>query len=306
MSRLTPPKLAQTSAIAGAIAWAIILFIRTSSSYETELIDKILLLGVLVIVPLGLSLVAMSDESGRHVLPYRLALIAQPFGAAAAVASFFLKQGRPAALLAVLWLIVTVLIALFGLWRLLFRGVLTANELCIGAGLIYLPVGGMWFARQWRGAPVISVCGGGHRHWYAYCGHRNYSLATCRVHRRDCHFARPDLSCDRRSRLGDSLSWIIAGAVPPGSFGHLERVGDGACLFVCVQSRGEDPGHRYPAHGHDARSHQRLWFRAVWLGCLVTRASRFGRWPLTSPSVRTGRNTSHGETRRELLFSRSV
>ncbi len=145
MSRLTPPKLAQTSAIAGAIAWAIILFIRTSSSYETELIDKILLLGVLVIVPLGLSLVAMSDESGRHVLPYRLALIAQPFGAAAAVASFFLKQGRPAALLAVLWLIVTVLIALFGLWRLLFRGVLTANELCIGAGLIYLPVGGMWF-----------------------------------------------------------------------------------------------------------------------------------------------------------------
>jgi hypothetical protein len=44
-----------------------------------------------------------------------------------------------------LWLIVTALIALFGLWRLLFRGSLNANELCIGAGLIYLPVGGMWF-----------------------------------------------------------------------------------------------------------------------------------------------------------------
>jgi hypothetical protein len=129
----------------GAVAWAIILFIRTSTSYETELIDKILLLGVLVIVPLGLSLVAMPDESGRHVLPYRLAVLTQPFGAAAAVASFFLRQGRPAALLAALWLIVTALIALFGLWRLLFRGVLNANELCIGAGLIYLPVGGMWF-----------------------------------------------------------------------------------------------------------------------------------------------------------------
>ena len=128
----------------GAVAWAIILFIRTSTSYETELIDKILLLGVLVIVPLGLSLVAMPDESGRHVLPYRLALLAQPFGAAAAVASFFLRQGRPAALLAGLWLVVTALIALFGLWRLLFRGVLTAAELCTGAGLIYLPVGGMW------------------------------------------------------------------------------------------------------------------------------------------------------------------
>ena len=145
MNIITPPKLARASAIVGAVAWAIILFVRTSASYETELIDKILLLGVLVIVPLGLSLVAMPDESGRHVLPYRLALITQPFGAAAAIASFFLRQGRPAALLAVLWLIVTALVALFGLWRLLFRGVLNANELCIGAGLIYLPVGGMWF-----------------------------------------------------------------------------------------------------------------------------------------------------------------
>jgi YndJ-like protein len=145
MSILTPPKLARASAIVGAVAWAIILFVRTSTSYETELIDKILLLGVLIIVPLALYLVAMPDESGRHVLPYRLAVIAQPFGAAAAVASFFMPQGRPAALLAALWLIVTALIALFGFWRLLFRGVLTANELCIGAGLIYLPVGGMWF-----------------------------------------------------------------------------------------------------------------------------------------------------------------
>jgi hypothetical protein len=145
MNILTPPKLARASAIIGAVAWAIILFVRTSASYETELIDKILLLGVLVIVPLGLSLVAMPDESGRHILPYRLALITQPFGAAAAVASFFLRQGRPAALLAALWLIVTLLVALFGFWRLLFRGVLTANDLCIGAGLIYLPVGGMWF-----------------------------------------------------------------------------------------------------------------------------------------------------------------
>jgi hypothetical protein len=144
MSILAPAKLARTSAIAGAVAWAIILFIRTSTSYETELIDKILLLGVLVIVPLGLSLVATPDESGRHVLPYRLALLAQPFGAAAAVASFFLRQGMPAAILAALWLVVTALIALFGLWRLLFRSVLNASELCIGAGLIYLPVGGMW------------------------------------------------------------------------------------------------------------------------------------------------------------------
>ena len=137
-------RLSRASAIAGAVAWAIILFVRTSPSYETELIEKVLLLGVLVIVPLGLSLIA-PDQRGKQVLAYRLATMAQPFGAAAAVGSLFMKQGKLAALLAFLWLAVTALIGLFGLWRLLFSGLLTADEICIGAGLIYLPVGGSWF-----------------------------------------------------------------------------------------------------------------------------------------------------------------
>ena len=144
MGMKAEPKISRTSAIVGAAVWAILLFIRTSPSYETELIDKILLLGVLVIVPLGMSLVATLDQSGKQVLLYRLALRAQPFGAAAAVASFFVEQGTRSALLGALWLVVTALIGLFGLWRLLFRGLLTADEICIVAGLIYLLVGGMW------------------------------------------------------------------------------------------------------------------------------------------------------------------
>jgi hypothetical protein len=136
--------LARTSAVAGAVVWSILLFISTSPSYETELIDKILLLGVLVIVPLGLSLVAQPDGHGQHVLPYRLALVGQPFGAAAVVVSFFVQQGLAAAVLAALWLVVTVLVGLFGVWRLLFGGLLKADELCTGAGLIYLPIGGLW------------------------------------------------------------------------------------------------------------------------------------------------------------------
>jgi len=124
--------------------WAIVLFIRTAPSYETELIDKILLFGVLVVVPLALSLVATADGNGKHSLLYRLAVITQPFGAAAVVASFLLDQGIRAALLASAWLVVTALIAVYGLWRLSLSNLLAAAEVSIDVGLIYLSVGSGW------------------------------------------------------------------------------------------------------------------------------------------------------------------
>jgi hypothetical protein len=149
MNIRTSPSTARISAVVGAFVWSVLLFIRTSPSYETELIVKILLLGVLVIVPLGLALAAKPDGTGQHFLVYRLAIIAQPIGAVAVILSFFIQQGIAAALLASLWLVVTALVALFGLWRLLFGGQVSAHELCLGAGLIYLPVGGvsLLFAR---------------------------------------------------------------------------------------------------------------------------------------------------------------
>ena len=155
MSLKPSANIARTSAAAGAIAWCILLFIKTSTSYETELIDKIFLLGVLVIVPLGLALAARPDQKGHHVLPYRVALVAQPIGAAAVVVSFFLQQGIPAAVLASMWLLATASIGLFGIWRLLFGGLAHADELCTGAGLIYLPVGGMWFLLSRLGAQPL-------------------------------------------------------------------------------------------------------------------------------------------------------
>ena len=112
-------RLARTSAIVGGIGWGLLLFVRTSATSETELINRILFLGVLVIVPLGLSLLATPELGQKQPLPYRLAVIAQPCGAAAATSSFFLEQGIGAALLAAMWLLVAGLIALYGLWRLL-------------------------------------------------------------------------------------------------------------------------------------------------------------------------------------------
>jgi hypothetical protein len=136
-------KLLRASAIAGAVAWEVSFFWRTSPLMETELINRILLLGVLVIVPLGLYVIA-PDQSAQGSLLLRLAAMAQPFGAASVLASFFLKQGIAAAVLASVWLVVTTLISLYGLARLLSAPARTAAEISIGAGLIYLSVGSGW------------------------------------------------------------------------------------------------------------------------------------------------------------------
>jgi hypothetical protein len=44
-------QFARANAIIGAIAWTIVVFVRTSPSAETNVINRILLLGILVIVP---------------------------------------------------------------------------------------------------------------------------------------------------------------------------------------------------------------------------------------------------------------
>jgi hypothetical protein len=57
----------------------------------------------------------------------------------------FLSAGLTAAVLASLWFFVTILIALFGAWRFLRRGIHPGEEACVDAGLFYLAVGGAWF-----------------------------------------------------------------------------------------------------------------------------------------------------------------
>lgn len=147
-------KLPGISAFVGGALWLVLLFVRFEI-YETELIQKIFLLAVLVIVPLGLWLVATPKRSGDHSLPYRMAVIAQPLGAIAVVFSLLLEPGGLAALLAALWLIVVALIALFGLWRFLSRGLRPAEEFCIDAGLIYVAVGGVWFTMSRLGTQPL-------------------------------------------------------------------------------------------------------------------------------------------------------
>lgn len=134
---------ATRSAAVGAIAWLLLVLTVTTDSHETELIHKIVFFAVLVLVPLGLSLVAGDRQEGSIGL-FRVAVMIQPLAAIATIASFFLEKGFTSAALSAAWLIFASLVALFGLTRLLKRGLYPLEESSIDAGLLYLPVACGW------------------------------------------------------------------------------------------------------------------------------------------------------------------
>ena len=137
----SPSKFARISAVAGVVAWLLLLLTTTSNLRETEVIHKVVFFGMLVVVPLGLALVPVREDTSSL---YRLVVLVQPFAAVPTIASFYLDTGPLAASLSAVWTILTLLIALFGLIRLKLRGSHPVEELAIDAGLLYLPVAGVW------------------------------------------------------------------------------------------------------------------------------------------------------------------
>jgi hypothetical protein len=132
-------QIAKGSAAGGVVVWLITLLLTTSDSEQTELIHKVVFWAVLVVVPLGLSVV---EQSGSSL--YKLVVFAQPVAALLTVASFFFAKGVLSATLSSAWLILNALIALLGLLRLTSRSFHRIEELSIVAGLLYLPVAGAW------------------------------------------------------------------------------------------------------------------------------------------------------------------
>jgi hypothetical protein len=130
---------AKRSAAGGVVVWLITLLLTTSDSAHTELIHKVLFWAVLVIVPLGLSVI---EQSGSWL--YKLVVFAQPVAALLTVAAFFFEKGVLSATLSSAWLMLNTLIALLGLVRLTSRDFHRVEELSIDAGMLYLPVAGAW------------------------------------------------------------------------------------------------------------------------------------------------------------------
>ena len=142
----TPERLrvfARRSAAAGALAWLLLLLTGTSDAPETELVHRIVFFAMLVIVPLGLSLVTIGEQRISGSL-YRAAVLAQPVAAVVTIALFFVEKGSLSASLSAVWLVFSALVALFGLSRLTARGLYPLYESSIDAGLLYLPVAGGW------------------------------------------------------------------------------------------------------------------------------------------------------------------
>ena len=137
-----PSTFAKRSAAGGVIVWLLTLLLTTSDSTSIDLIHKVVFFAVLVVVPLALSVVAPDHQTGS--LLYKLVVLVQPFAALLTVASFFFEKGPLSAALASAWLILNILVALFGLARLTSRGFRQLEELSIDAGLFYLPVAGAW------------------------------------------------------------------------------------------------------------------------------------------------------------------
>ncbi len=149
-------RISRISALAGGIVWLLLLLpvadwlnLPTESTGETWLIERLLTLSVLVFVPLALSLTATPDEAGSHSAAFRCAVLLQPFGAALVILSFCFRTGFLAGAITIAWILVTFLIALFGLGRLwqrwkFSRSIFPLEELCIDAGLAYIVVGSGW------------------------------------------------------------------------------------------------------------------------------------------------------------------
>ncbi|HKB14937.1 MAG TPA: YndJ family transporter, partial [Planctomycetota bacterium] len=75
---------------------------------------------------------------------FRGAVLLQPLAAGLVLLSFFLAPGTPGGLLAVPWLVLCLVVALTGLFRLFLGGIARLEEVAIDVGLLFLPVGAGW------------------------------------------------------------------------------------------------------------------------------------------------------------------
>jgi YndJ-like protein len=149
-----PRGYALTCALIGAVVWLNpVLFWRPSPFHRSWAVF-LLLLGALVIVPLGLRLAPDLDPPA--VGPWRIAVYLQLPAALLLLVAFARRPGPVSALLSLPWLATTAVIALAGLLHAWQRRSRSLEELCFDAGWIYLVVGGSWTALDRLGVRPLS------------------------------------------------------------------------------------------------------------------------------------------------------
>lgn len=141
-----PVRWCHISAIIGSILWLVLLGALPVSGDDISTATYLVLLALLVVAPLTIGLAAPAPDMSALDVPrrlFRLAVAIQPAASLLAVTSFYVPSGSLAALLTLGWLLLCAIVALLGCERLYRRG-RRIEEICIGVGLLLLPIAGAW------------------------------------------------------------------------------------------------------------------------------------------------------------------
>ena len=133
-----------TRAISSLVAWLATFFFVFPVAVELAAVTRLLLFALIVVAPLPLALIAATETDSRIAQMLRRAQTVYLPAAILAVAAILLPIGPISAAFVIPWLVFTALVALAGLARLRTHPLSHLDELSIDAGLLYLPVGGVW------------------------------------------------------------------------------------------------------------------------------------------------------------------
>ncbi|KMN43575.1 YndJ family protein [Bacillus sp. LK2] len=104
-------------------------------------VEAIILLSILLFIPMSFCIIDKKTRNGSYVLFYKFVSFLYPIAAVSAMLAFVTNHFA----FALLWLLYTGIIALFGVSRLLERGWKPIEETAIDSAFIYLFLGGSWF-----------------------------------------------------------------------------------------------------------------------------------------------------------------
>lgn len=147
-------RITAASAIAGGAVWIVVLALFVLRLPVFDQYEVLLLLAQLVMAPLVISLLARSGRLDEFRWSLASATLLQPLAAIATLIAFVAEDGG-LQLLTGVWAMVTGLLAVHGLTGLFSPGGRSPDELCLSAGLLYLPVGAAWLVAARLGIAVL-------------------------------------------------------------------------------------------------------------------------------------------------------
>lgn len=142
-------RVAVSSALAGGAGLLALNVAPGAQLAQLDLVERLLVLGPMVGVPLGLSLCAHGAITRNDARWLRWLARMQPVTALSALASVLVPSGNLAAIVSAPWLAFCALVGLAGALRALARLRATRSlwsepRFALDAALVYLPVGGLW------------------------------------------------------------------------------------------------------------------------------------------------------------------